>query len=129
MGTSEFYRVVEEMPEVSDALVVDTGGLGEEGRLLLFVVLSEGIELDEDLTARIKRKLREEISPRYAPDEILAIPEIPYTLSGKKIEVPIKRILMGTPVETAVSPDAMRNPQSLGYFASLGEVRRLAAGR
>ena len=121
MGTSEFYRVVEELPEVLDSLVVDTGELGREGSLLLFVVLRSGHILDQDLKTRINRKLRQELSPRHVPDEIHVVPDVPYTLNGKKVEVPVKRILTGTPVEKAVSPDAMSNPDSLRYFARLVE--------
>lgn len=119
IGTSEFYRVVEDLPEVLDSLIVDTGRLGRQGRLLLFVVLREGTALDEALRARLKRKLREELSPRHVPDEIYAIPEVPRTLSGKKLEVPIKRILDGTPPEAACSPDALSNPQALAVFVDL----------
>lgn len=119
MGTSEFYRVVEEMPEVLDSLVVDTGELGREGRLFLFVVLREGLQLDDALRAAIRRRLREQLSPRHVPDEIHAVSEIPRTLSGKKLEVPIKRILSHVPVEKAANPDALANPQALHFFAEL----------
>ncbi len=119
IGTSEFYRVVEEMPEVLDCLVVDTGQLGREGRLLLFVVLRERTPLDNALRSRIKQKLREELSPRHSPDEIYAIAEVPRTINGKKLEVPVKRILGGAPPEQAVSADAMSNPQTLRFFVEL----------
>ena len=119
MGTSEFYRAVEEMPEVLDSLVIDTAQLGAEGKLLLMLELDEGVALEEGLKARISQKLRRQLSPRYVPDEIHAIPEVPYTLNGKKMEVPVKRILQGTPVEKVVSRDAMRNPESLDYFVRL----------
>ena len=126
MGTSEFYRVVEEMPEVEDSLVVDTGrlgaeGIGAEGRLLLLLVLTSGAKLNRGLKARVNEKLRQELSPRYVPNEIRAIDEVPYTLNGKKMEVPVKRILQGTPVEVAVSRDAMSNPDSLAYFVELAK--------
>jgi len=126
MGSSEFYRVVEELPEIVDSLVVDTGQLGSEGRLLLFVVPSSDVSLDERLQARIKEKLRQEISPRYVPDAIYAVSDIPRTLNQKKLEVPVKRILAGTPPEKAVSPDAISNPRSISFFIdlarSLGEA-------
>jgi len=122
MGTSEFYRVVEEIPEVLDSLVVDTGELSREGRLLVFVVLRAGTELNDSLRARITQKLREELSPRHVPDAIYAIAEVPRTLNGKKLEVPVKRILAGAPAETTVSQDAMSNPQSLQLFVELART-------
>ncbi len=121
IGTSEFYRVVEEMPEVLDSLVVDTGRLGREGRLLLFVVLRDGAALDPTLRSSIRQRLREAMSPRHVPDEIYAIPEVPRTINGKKLEVPIKRILDGTPADSACSPDAMSNPQALRFFIDLAQ--------
>ncbi|HKV43332.1 MAG TPA: acetoacetate--CoA ligase [bacterium] len=122
MGTSEFYRVVEECPEVLDSLVVDTGELGREGRLLLFVVLREGVRLDAAVEERIRQKLRAELSPRHVPDSICAVGEIPRTLNGKKLEVPVKRILAGAPAEQVVSPDAMSNPQALRPFVELAQA-------
>ncbi len=122
MGTSEFYRIVEEFPEVLESLVVDTGELGHEGRLLLFVVLRAGVGLDVSLRARIKQKLREELSPRHVPDAIYAIAEVPRTLNGKKLEVPVKRILAGAPAEGSVSRDAMGNPESLRPFVELART-------
>ena len=124
MGSSEFYRITEEMDEVHDSLVVDMGEVGAEGRLLLFLVMAQGAELDDDLRDRIRRRLRTELSPRHAPDEIYAVPEVPTTLSGKKVEVPVKKILMGTPLDEAISRDAMANPGSLDYFVELaGSLR------
>ena len=125
MGTSEFYRVVEEMDEVLDSLVVDTGRAGREGRLLLFVVPKEGVALDDDLRDRIRRRLSTELSPRHGADEIYEIDEVPKTLNGKKLEVPVKRVLAGTPVEEAVSTGAMGNPGSITFFADL--ARTIAA--
>lgn len=122
MGTSEFYQIVEELPEVVESLVVDTGEPGREGRLLLFVVLQPGVELTDSLRAGIKQKLRAELSPRHVPDAIFAIPEVPRTLNGKKLEVPVKRILSGTPAESSVSRDAMTNPESLRPFVELART-------
>ncbi|RIK43940.1 MAG: acetoacetate--CoA ligase [Chloroflexi bacterium] len=116
MGTSEIYRVVESFDEVLDSLVVDLGMLGQEPYMPLFVVLRPGVVLNDTLKARIKQKIRTEISPRHVPDEIFAIDQVPYTLSGKKMEVPIRKILLGQPLEKAVKRDAMRNPESLAYF-------------
>jgi acetoacetyl-CoA synthetase len=117
MGTSEFYRVVERLPEIADSLVVDTGQLGAEGRLILYVVLADGCELDGELTARLTASLRSELSPRHAPDEIHQVPGIPRTLSGKKLEVPVRKMLLGTPREEAADPDALANPEVLAWFA------------
>ncbi len=116
MGTSDFYRVVEAFDEVADSLVVDTGQLGEEGRLLLYVQAADGAALDDGVIARIRTALRSTLSPRHVPDEILQVPGIPRTLSGKKLEVPVRKILLGTPVEKAANPDAMANPEVLDYF-------------
>jgi acetoacetyl-CoA synthetase len=116
MGTSELYRVVESFAEVLDSLVIDLELLGQQSYLPLFVVLRPGAVLDESLKTRIKQKIRQEVSPRHVPDEIFAIDQVPYTLNGKKMEVPIRKILLGQPLEKAVKRDAMRNPESLAYF-------------
>jgi len=117
MGTSEFYRVVEQLPEVADSLVVDTGQLGAEGRLILYLVLADGHDLDEELAGRIRSALRAALSPRHVPDEIHQVPGIPRTLSGKKLEVPVRKILLGTPMADAADPDALANPEVLAWFA------------
>ncbi len=117
MGTSEFYRVVEAFPEVADSLVVDTGQLGREGRLVLYVTLAPGQELDDELTGRLRRALRAKLSPRHVPDEIHAVPGIPRTLSGKKLEVPVRKILQGTPAAAAADPDSLVNPDVLVHFS------------
>jgi acetoacetyl-CoA synthetase len=126
MGTSEFYRVVEAIPEVLDSLVIDLEGLHEHAYMPLFVVLRPGAELDEALTTEIKRRIRAALSPRHVPDDIFAVPAVPRTLSGKKLEVPIKRLFMGVPIERAANPGAMSNPQVLAYFIALAERRRAA---
>lgn len=123
MGTSEFYRVVAEVPEVLDSLVVDLGGLGSEDALLLFVVLQDGAALDDRLKARINQALRTQLSPRHVPDEIWAVPQIPTTLNGKKLEVPVKRILAGTVLDRVVSQGAVANPDALRFFVELAERR------
>jgi len=123
MGTSEFYRVVEELPEVVDSLVIDTGELGREGRLLLFVVLRDGGVLDEALRAAIRDRLRSQLSPRHVPDEIHQVAEVPRTLNGKKLEVPVKRILSGAPPERAASRDALANPAAFDAFVRLAADR------
>jgi acetoacetyl-CoA synthetase len=116
MGTSEFYRVVEALPEIADSLVVDTGRLGAEGRLVLYVVPAPGYQLDDELAGRIRAELRAQLSPRHVPDEIRQVPGIPRTLSGKKLEVPVRKILLGTPVAAAADPDALANPEVLACF-------------
>jgi acetoacetyl-CoA synthetase len=121
MGTSEIYRAAGAVEEVLDALVVDVprGGSDGELQMLLFVVLREGAELDEDLTARIKRRIREDCSPRHVPNEVRQIEQVPRTLSGKVLEVPVKRILMGTPPSEAASVESLADPSSLDYFIEL----------
>jgi acetoacetyl-CoA synthetase len=119
MGTSEIYRAVSGVGAVVDALVVDIPKPGTEGWMPLFVVLADGAELDDELAGEIKRRIREQCSPRHVPDEIFQIAEVPRTLSGKVLEVPVKRILTGTPVERAASRDSLANPASLDFFVEL----------
>jgi len=121
MGTSEIYRVVESFDEVIDSLIIDLELLGRESYMPLFIVLRPGLELDDDLRARIKQKLREEVSPRHVPNEIIQVEQIPYTLSGKKMEVPIRKILLGMDVQQAAKRGAMRNPESLAFFTHFAE--------
>jgi acetoacetyl-CoA synthetase len=119
MGTSEIYRAVQAVPEVLDALVVDVPRPGTEGWMPLFVVLREDAELDDDLAGEIKRRIREQCSPRHVPNAIHQIDEVPRTLSGKVLEVPVKRILMGEPPERAASRDSLANPAALDYFVEM----------
>jgi acetoacetyl-CoA synthetase len=119
MGTSEIYRAVLALDEVVDALVVDVPRAGTPGWMPLFVVLREGEELDDDLVARIRRRIREDCSPRHVPDEVRQITEVPRTLSGKVLEVPVKRILMGQAPDTAASRDSLANPRALDVFVEL----------
>ncbi|HET7416312.1 MAG TPA: acetoacetate--CoA ligase [Solirubrobacterales bacterium] len=119
MGTSEIYRAVLGIDEIVDALVVDLPRAGTDGWMPLFVVLREGAELDEELPREIARRVREQCSPRHVPDEVFAIAEVPRTLSGKVLEVPVKRILMGTPPEKAASRDSLANPAALDYFVAM----------
>jgi acetoacetyl-CoA synthetase len=124
MGTSEIYRAVHAVPDVIDALVVDIPRPGTAGWMPLFVVLTDGETLTDELTAEIKRRIRELCSPRHVPDAIYQIAEVPRTLSGKVLEVPVKRILAGTPPEQAASRDSLANPSSLDYFIDLaGRLR------
>jgi acetoacetyl-CoA synthetase len=121
MGTSEIYRAAGALEEVVDALVVDIpSGAGDgELRMILFVVLREGTSLDERLEGAIRRRIREDCSPRHVPNDVLQIEEVPRTLSGKALEVPVKRILMGAAPHEAASVDSLANPASLDYFVAL----------
>jgi acetoacetyl-CoA synthetase len=118
MGTSELYRSVLGLDEILDALVVDVPS-GEGSRMTLFVVLRNGAELDDRLESEIRRRIRDDCSPRHVPDAVLAAPAIPRTLSGKILEVPIKRLLMGAPVDEVASRDSLANPEALEWFARL----------
>jgi acetoacetyl-CoA synthetase len=119
MGTSEIYRAVLDLDAVLDALVVDLPRPGTDGWMPLFVVLREDAELNEELKREIARLVRERCSPRHVPDEVFQIAEVPRTLSGKVLEVPVKRILMGTPAEQAASRDSLANPAALDYFTAM----------
>jgi acetoacetyl-CoA synthetase len=119
MGTAEFYTVVEGLEEVLDSLVIDTSGTGQEdGELVCFVVLEAGVALGE-VEPRLRAALRENLSPRHVPNRFLLVDEVPRTLNGKKCEIPVKRILAGVDPSRAVSPDALRNPDSLTPFVAL----------
>lgn len=131
LGTGEFYSVVEGLPEIADSLVLhledDAGGMGE---LLLFVVPSEGVELDDPLRTRINEALRAQLSPRHIPDAIVPVPAVPRTLTGKKLEVPVKRILRGEPPDRVASADALGNPDALQAFVDMADqpVPRCSSG-
>jgi acetoacetyl-CoA synthetase len=126
LGTAEFYSVVEALPEIADSVVVHLEqDDNPNGELLLFVVLTEGGDLTEELIGTIRRELRTALSPRHIPDEIYAVRAVPRTLSAKKLEVPVKRILTGTPVESAAAKGALVNPESLVAFEELA-VKRAA---
>lgn len=122
MGSSEIYRAIEDIPEVLDSLIV---GYERDGvyHMPLFVVLKEGVILDQALKDRISRKIRATLTPRHVPDSIDAIPEVPKTLNNKKLEVPVKKILMGIPLERAVNLDSMSNPGAIRFFADWTERR------
>jgi acetoacetyl-CoA synthetase len=116
MGTAEIYRAVLAVDEVVDALVVDLPREDGEDWMPLFVVLRDGAELDDDLVRRIRTRIREDCSPRHVPNEVVAVNEVPRTLSGKVLELPVKRILMGTPPDKAASRDSLANPEALDFF-------------
>jgi acetoacetyl-CoA synthetase len=125
LGTGEFYSVIEELPEIVDSLVVhledDGGGAGE---LVLFVVLADDVVLDDELRGSIGRSLRAQLSPRHVPDLIRAVPAIPRTLTGKKLEAPVKRILRGESVDTVASKDSLLDPSALDTFAAIAAEGR-----
>ncbi|MEV4614701.1 acetoacetate--CoA ligase [Kitasatospora sp. NPDC049258] len=124
MGSADIYEVVERLPEIAESLVI---GLEEPGGgywMPLFVVLAPGAALDEELIGRIRSSLRTELSPRHVPDEVLAVTGLPHTLTGKRIEVPVKRLLSGTPLAQAVNPGSVDNLDHLRFFEELGRSRR-----
>ena len=125
MGTSEIYRATAAIDEVVNALVVDIPRAGaEELWMILFVVLRDGVPLNPELEIRIKQRIREDCSPRHVPNQILQIVEVPRTLSGKVLEVPVKRILMGAVPSEAASVESLANPHSLEYFVELATQLR-----
>jgi acetoacetyl-CoA synthetase len=119
MGTSEIYRAVLAVPEILDALVLDLPREGTDGWMPLFVVLRDGVALNDELVSTIKRRIRADCSPRHVPDEVRQITEVPRTLSGKVLEVPVKRILTGTPPAEAASRESLANPEALDYFVAM----------
>ncbi|HLL57548.1 MAG TPA: acetoacetate--CoA ligase, partial [Rubrobacteraceae bacterium] len=121
MGTAEIYRAVDRVEEVQDSLVVDIQKPNGDPFMPLFVVLKEDRELDDELEKKIKKSIRENTSPRHVPNEVLRVTDLPRTLNGKKVEVPVKKILSGTPPEEAVSKDSLHNPESLDFFVEYAE--------
>lgn len=116
IGTAEIYRVLDAITELKDALIVNLEQDGGEHFMPLFVVCTEGVFLDDNLKSKIKKSLREAYSPRHVPDDIIAVPDIPYTISGKKLEAPVKKILMGVPLDKAANLGSVRNPSALDFF-------------
>jgi len=127
MGTAEIYRAVLAVDAVVDALVVDVPVPGEDSWMPLFVVLREGAALDAATVAEIRRRVREDCSPRHVPSDVIEVAAIPRTLSGKALELPVKRILMGTPPERAAARDALADPSALDVFVALARERRRAS--
>jgi acetoacetyl-CoA synthetase len=119
MGSSEIYAVVEDLPEVADSLVIGVETPAGKYFMPLFIVTQKGVDLDEALKEKINTKIRSALSPRHVPDNIFAIPEVPRTLNAKKLEVPVKKILAGIPVEKAVNVDSMSNPKAIDFFVKL----------
>ncbi len=116
IGTAEIYRAVNQVKAVKDSLVVNLELPGGRHYMPLFVLMNEGQELTESVKSALNKSLKETYSPRHVPDDILEVPDIPYTISGKKLEAPVKKILLGHAVDQAANPDAMRNPDALGFF-------------
>jgi len=129
IGSAEIYRTLENVPEVEDSLIVCIEEPGGGFYMPLFVSLKDGVAFDDALLAQIRNRLRTERSPRHVPDEVHAVPQIPYTLTGKKMEVPVRKLLMGWPVEKAYSPDAMRAPAAMDWFLDFAGKRRANAAR
>ncbi len=123
MGTSELYRAVEALPEVLDSMVVDLEYLGRASYMPLFVVLREGLTLDASVRAKLVDAIRVALSPRFVPDEIFQVAEIPRTLSGKKLELPIKKLLLGQPIDKVLNREAMANPGCLDWYVALVRAR------
>ncbi|MET0820658.1 MAG: acetoacetate--CoA ligase [Aeromicrobium sp.] len=124
LGTSEFYDVLGAMPEVDDSLVVHLEDAdGGQGELIVFVVLAGGAELDADLVASIGRGLRQSLSPRHVPDTVIAVPAVPTNRTGKKLEVPVKRLIQGAPLDRVVAQDTVADPSVWAPFVELAEQR------
>ncbi|CAN5208979.1 acetoacetate--CoA ligase [soil metagenome] len=125
MGTAEIYSIVNKIPGVKDSLIVNIGNENGEDFMPLFVMLVKNASLEE-ISGQIRKKLKSEGSPRHLPDEIISVPEIPYTLSGKKMEVPVKKVLMGMDIEKEMNKDAMKNPGAMDFFKTFGKQRFLS---
>jgi acetoacetyl-CoA synthetase len=124
LGTAEFYSVVEGFAEVADSLVVHLEDpAGGPGELILFVVPAPGVAVDDALRGRIAAELRRSLSPRHVPDTVHGVAAVPRTLSGKKLEVPVKRILSGMPADRAAAKGALANPESLTEYEALAAPR------
>jgi acetoacetyl-CoA synthetase len=119
IGTSEIYRAVDKVKEVKDSLIICIEKQGGKFWMPLFVLMQDGVELTDEIKNKINQALRTDYSPRHVPDEIIAVPEIPYTISGKKTETPVKKILMGRDPKEVVNSGALRNPGSMNFFISL----------
>ncbi len=127
MGTAELYRVVEAAPEVVDSLVVDIEYLGKPSFMPLFVVLRAGLVLDDALRASLKQRIRHDLSPRFVPDEIVQVAEVPRTLTGKKQELPVKKLMLGRALAEVVNKDACANPGAFDWFESYARARATAS--
>jgi acetoacetyl-CoA synthetase len=124
MGTAELYRAVEALPEVLDSLVVDLEFLGRESWMPLFVVLRDGLVLDDALQRRLREAIRTGLSARHVPSEIVQVAAVPRTLSGKKMELPVKKLLLGAPADSVLKRDAMANAGCVDWFVAYAQNRR-----
>lgn len=127
IGTSEIYRSVESLPEVADSMAIDLGGPGDEGRLVLFITPSKGFRVDPALAAKVRSGIKRDLSPRYVPDEVMEAPSIPRTLNGKKLEVPIKRILAGGDPAKVLNRESVSDPASIDFYIELAKKLKQAA--
>ncbi len=123
MGTSELYSAVEALPEVLDSMVVDLEYLGRESYMPLFVVLRDGLVLDDAVRSKLVDAIKTALSPRFVPNEIFQVAEIPRTLSGKKQELPIKKLLLGQPLDKVLNKETMANPACLQWYVNLAQAR------
>jgi acetoacetyl-CoA synthetase len=124
IGTAEVYRALMEVPEIEDSLIVNLDLPGGGFFMPLFVELKDGLQLDEALQENVRARMRKAYSARHLPDKIFQVGAIPYTLTGKKMEVPVRRILTGVPVEKAANRAAMSNVESLDYFIEYARTQR-----
>jgi acetoacetyl-CoA synthetase len=129
IGSAELYRAVLALPQVTDALVVDLPAADGPGDMVMFVTLADGVTLDEDLVARVRRAVRVDCSPRHVPDRVFAVPDLPRTLTGKILEIPVKRLLLGADPETVASRDSLANPEALDAFEQARPQILAALGR
>ena len=125
IGTAEIYRAIDKIPEIRDSLIINLERPDGSDWMPLFVTLAPGAVLDDALKNRIRTALRSEYSPRHVPDAILEVPDIPYTISGKKMETPVKKVLQRKPLDKAFNRDSMRNPEAMGYFLEMAEKQQL----
>jgi acetoacetyl-CoA synthetase len=123
MGSADIYEVVERLPEIHESLVIGIEQPDGGYWMPLFIQLEQDAELDDALRDRIKGALREQLSPRHVPDDIIPVPGIPHTLTGKRIEVPVKKLLQGTPLAKAVNPGSVDNVELLRFYEELGRRR------
>ena len=126
--SSELYSAIEALPEVLDSLVVDLEYLGKDSYMPLFVTLRPGLQLDDALKTRLSDAIKTALSPRFVPNAVFQVPDIPRTLSGKKQELPIKKLLLGQPLAAVVNQDAMANPACLSWYVDFAQ-RHLAGLR